>query len=157
MNMPQTRYTKMSICIFSQLEKCYYPYIYEKASTRCKMIHVFASQEFNQHFTKQHETFDQQVMPSNKQIIGAAHYYLKGNHNTMKLKTQENIKGATNNIPFLVAELLQIIGRIELHNSPLECKERKDVMVHNRGDNMHKGKKCGQWEMTIDSSIHNKP
>ncbi len=118
------------------------------------MIHVFASQEFNQRSTKHHETFDQQVMPSNKQRTGATHYYLKGDHNTVKPKTQENIKGATNNLPFLVAELLQIIGRIKLHNSPLECKERKEVMVHNRGDEMQKGKKMwtmGNDDLFIDS------
>lgn len=107
--------------------------------------------------TKQLETFDQQVMPSNKQIIGAIHYCSKGNHNTMKPKTQENIKGATNKLPFLVAKFLQIIDRIELRNSPLECKEREEVMVHNRGDEMQKGKKCGQGEMAMDSLIHSKP
>jgi hypothetical protein len=31
----------------------------------------------------------------------------------MKPKTQENIKGATNNLPFLVVKVLQIIDRIE--------------------------------------------
>jgi hypothetical protein len=50
----------------------------------------------------------------------------------VKPKTQENIKGATNSLPFLVPKLLQIIGRIELRSSPLECKEREEVMVHKK-------------------------
>lgn len=57
---------------------------------------------------------------------------MKGDHNIVKPKTQENIKGATNSLPFLVPKLLQIIGRIELRSSPLECKEREEVMVHKK-------------------------
>ncbi len=122
--------------MFSKLKKCYYPYIYEKTNTKCKMIHAFASQEFNWRSTEQHETFDQQFMPSNKQRTRTTHYYLKEDHNKVKPKTQENKKATTNNLPFFVAKLLQIIGRIELRNSMLECKEKKEVMVHNRGEEM---------------------
>jgi hypothetical protein len=47
----------------------------------------FFVSKFNQHSIGQHETFDQQVLPSNKERTREAHYYSRGNHITMKPKT----------------------------------------------------------------------
>jgi hypothetical protein len=87
MNMPQTWQTKTLICLFFQLKKHYYTYTYEKTNTWCKIILVFSFQKFNQHSIGQHETFDQQVLPSNKERTREAHNYSRGNHITMKPKT----------------------------------------------------------------------